>query len=59
MSVCDTFRNAETNSNPSPPARILNGADILSIGFDHDTFLRVLGQCPYLLKWSVAFGPVL
>lgn len=59
MSVCNPFRDAEIDSDTSATASILNRADILSIGYDNDALLSVLGQCPNLLQWSVAFGPVL
>jgi hypothetical protein len=41
MSVCDTFRDAEIDSNTGTAARILNRTNVLSVGFDYDALLSV------------------
>jgi len=42
MSVCDAFRDAEIDSDTGTAARVLNGTNILSVGFDYDALLSVL-----------------
>lgn len=42
VSVRDTFRDAEIDSDTSTAARILNRTNVLSVGFNYDALLSVL-----------------
>lgn len=42
MAVCDTFRDAEIDGDTGTAARVLNCANILSVGLDYDALLSIL-----------------